>query len=56
LESNQNLINFCVNNVQYCGAESHGAGSWYVKSALTGQNTLTTVCLPSCEYALDPKT
>ena len=25
-------------------------------SAVTEQNTLTTVCLPSCDYALDPKT
>jgi len=24
-----------------------------VNSAFTGQTTLTTVCLPSCDYALD---
>ena len=29
------------------------SGSWCVNSAFTGHNTLTTVCLPSCDYALD---
>ena len=33
--------------------ESFLSGSWCVNSAFTGQNTLTTVCLPSYDYALD---